>query len=519
MASRSQRHTEQLEQIRVAAEGNLETFIKLVAPHRVIGAVHSEIISWWNREEAKTHQLLLLPRAHQKSAMIAYRVAWEITRNPAVTILYISATANLAEKQLKAIKDVLTCPIYTKYWPDMVSPDEGKREKWAAGEISVDHPTRKLEGVRDATVSTAGLTKTITGLHCDIAVLDDVVVPENAYTGDGRSKVSAQYSMLAAVENPDAKEWVVGTRYHPKDLYSSLMSMELVVYDDDGVETDTEAVYEVSEYVVENLGDGTGEFIWPKQRRRDGKWFGFDARVLATKRAQYLDKTQFRAQYYNDPNDPDGTGIDSSKFQYYDRKHVTQEIGYWYHKDERLNVYASVDFAFSLNRKADYTAICVIGIDKKHNIYVLDVDRFKTDRISEYFSHILRLYNKWGFRRIRAEVTVAQAAIVKELKERYIKEQGIALSVDEYRPNRHEGHKDERMQAILEPRYDNGAIWHYKGGMCQILEEELILTHPPHDDVKDALASVIDIAVPPTRARRKNNNTNVVYSSRFGGLA
>lgn len=506
------------DRIRAAAEQDLETFIKLVAPHRMIGAVHEEIISWWAREEAKTHQLLLLPRAHQKSSLIAYRVAWYITQNPEVTILYISATANLAEKQLKAIKDILTCSKYREYWPEMIHLEEGKREKWSAGEISIDHPKRKAEGVRDPTVFTAGLTTGITGLHCDVAVLDDVVVKENAYTEDGRTKVSDQYSLLSSIENPDALEWVVGTRYHPKDLYSRLMEMEEEIYDDEGIEIGTNPVYEVKEYVVEDAGDGTGEFIWPRQRRADGKWFGFDIKVLSKKRAQYLDKTQYRSQYYNDPNDPEGNGIDSSSFQYYDRKHVTQEIGYWYYKNNRLNVYASVDFAFSLSKKSDYTAIVVIGIDKLNNVYVLDIDRFKTDRISEYFNHILRLYNKWGFRRIRAEVTVGQKAIVKELKERYIKEQGIALTVDEYRPSRYEGAKEERIQATLEPRYDNGAIWHYKGGMCQILEEELILAHPPHDDVKDALASVVDIAVAPTRARRSTANSNVVQFNRFGGF-
>ena len=114
--------------------------------------------------------------------MIAYRVAWWITKNPEVTILYISSTANLAEKQLKAIQDVLTCSAYTRYWPEMVNPQEGRREKWTAGEISVDHPKRKLEGVRDPTVFTAGLTTSITGLHCDIAVLDDVIVQERMPT-------------------------------------------------------------------------------------------------------------------------------------------------------------------------------------------------------------------------------------------------------------------------------------------------------------------------------------------------
>jgi len=78
--------------IKEAAESDLLTFIKLVAPHRVLGYIHESVCRWWTREEAGDHQLLLMPRDHQKSAMIAYGVAWEITRNPSTTILYISAT-------------------------------------------------------------------------------------------------------------------------------------------------------------------------------------------------------------------------------------------------------------------------------------------------------------------------------------------------------------------------------------------------------------------------------------------
>src|SRR5512138_3893428 len=95
------------DQVRQMAEADLETFIRLVHPNRVLGSVHCEVCRWWTRQDAKTHQVLLLPRDHGKSAMVAYRVAWEITRNPAVRILYISATATLAKKQLKFIKDIL----------------------------------------------------------------------------------------------------------------------------------------------------------------------------------------------------------------------------------------------------------------------------------------------------------------------------------------------------------------------------------------------------------------------------
>jgi hypothetical protein len=254
-----------VDQIRAAAENDLEVFIRLVSPDQVLGQCHADLLSWWTRQDSKTHQLVLFPRDHQKSRMVAYRVAWSLTKDPTLRVLYISATANLAEKQLGFIKGILTSEIFRRYWPDHVLADEGKRSKWTNSEIALDHPLRKKENVRDPSVFTGGLTTSLTGMHCDIAVLDDVVVYENAYTNEGRNKVKSQYSLLSSIEGAEAREWVVGTRYHPADLYNDLMSMSEDIYDKEFNKIAEEGIYEVFERSVEENGDGTGEFLWPRQ--------------------------------------------------------------------------------------------------------------------------------------------------------------------------------------------------------------------------------------------------------------
>ena len=101
----------------------------------------------------------------------------------------------------------------------------------------------------------------------------------------------------------------------------------------------------------------------------------------------------------------------------------------------------------------------------------------------------------------------------------YIVPNGLVLSIDEYRPSRHEGTKEERINATLGPRYDNLQVWHYKGGNCQVLEEDLSLQHPPHDDLMDALTAAVDVAKPPGRKGWHNKKkSNVVYHAKFGGL-
>jgi hypothetical protein len=514
---------EEARQIRETALQDLFFFARLVNPGYLYGDIHKEIFQWMQDYTLfgqgkidATNKLIMLPRAHLKSHMVATWAAWIITRHPEVTILYVSATSGLAETQLYAIKNILQSTVFTRYFPEYVHPQEGKREKWSQTAISIDHAKRKQEGVRDPTIATAGLTTNTTGWHADILIPDDLVVPENAYTEDGRDSVSKKASQFTSILNAGGFTMACGTRYHPSDIYADWKKQEFDIYDENDEVIGREHVWNIKEYAVEV----DGVFIWPRAiRSSDGKAFGFNNQVLAKIRAQYEDRIQFYAQYYNDPNDKDSNRIERSKFQYYDRKFLKQEGGNWYYKSKRLNVFAAVDFAFSLSKKSDNTAIVVIGVDEENYIYILDIDVFKSDKISEYFDHLSQLHSKWEFKKLRAEVTVAQAVIVRDLKDK-MRQEGLSISIDEHRPTRNEGTKAERIAAALEHRYDNMSVWHFKGGYTDVLEEELILARPAHDDIKDALASAVEIAVKPKRSRDNGDDTrNVIqFNSRFGGV-
>jgi phage terminase large subunit-like protein len=513
---------EEAKQIRETAMNDLFFFAKLVNPGYVYGEVHKEIFLWMQEYtlygQGSTHvtnKLIMLPRAHLKSHMVATWAAWIITRHPEVTILYVSATSGLAETQLFAIKNILESSVYSRYFPEYLHPQEGKREKWSQTAISIDHPKRRKEGIRDATISTAGLTTNTTGWHADILIPDDLVVPENAYTEDGRESVSKKASQFTSILNAGGFTMACGTRYHPSDIYADWKKQEFDIYDENDNIVDRVNVWDVKEYVVEV----DGVFIWPRTvRPSDGKSFGFNNQVLSKIRAQYEDRVQFFAQYYNDPNDAGSNRIDRSKFQYYDKKFLKQSDGHWFYRSRRLNVYAAIDFAFSMSKKADSTAIVVIGIDDEGFIYVLDIDRFKSDKIGEYFTRVAHLHSKWEFKKLRAEVTVAQAVIVRDLKDK-LRSEGLSLSIDEHRPTRNEGTKEERIAAALEHKYDSMSVWHFKGGYMDVLEEELVLARPPHDDIKDALASAVEIAVKPKTARHNETRDNIVaFHPRFGGV-
>jgi len=297
-----------------------------------------------------------------------------------------------------------------------------------------------------------------------------------------------------------------------------MMEMEEEVWEGNEV-VDTRLVYETFEKLIEDSPnrDGSGEYLWPKMKRYDGKTFGFDPQERARKYAKYLDKTQFFAQYYNDPSDPENMKIAPEYFQYFDREHVSLVDGQCFFGKKLVKVYAAIDFAVTTNKHSDYTAIVVVGVDDEGIYYVLDIVRFKTSRISDMFDRLVNLHMKWNFIKLRAETSAAQKVIVTQIKDT-MREKGIYFSIDEFNPTRHMGSKEERILNILLPRYESLAIYHYQGGNTAVLEDELTSHHPAHDDTIDALASAIDVAVKPIASRRRNTS-NVIYSNKkFGGF-
>lgn len=177
--------------IRERALEDLVFFAGLVNEGYVYGEIHRKIFRWMENytlfgrgDDLSSNKLIMLPRAHLKSHMVATWCAWVILRNPEVTILYLSATAELAETQLLSIQTILSGNVCMRFFPEYIHPQEGLRKRWSQRKITIDHPARAA--VRDPTVATAGLTTNTTGWHADIIIADDLVVPENAYTEDGR---------------------------------------------------------------------------------------------------------------------------------------------------------------------------------------------------------------------------------------------------------------------------------------------------------------------------------------------
>lgn len=504
-------------EVRNVAINSFEAFIRLSASYQILAHCHIAMCKW-AQEHDEENRLLLWPRDHGKSRYCAFYAAWQVVRDPATTIIYASATAEKAEEQLRFIKSILDNKVIRRYFPGLLATEEGRRETWNKTSIVIDHPERKRSGVVDSTIMTCGLEKTITGKHCKKLILDDVVVPENN-TETGRRDVNAWVAQAVSIMSADSSLLVVGTRYHPKDAYQHMMDM---TYDDpiedaEGEITTTEvAMFQIMMDDVEV----DGEFLWPRQQSKEGKYFGFSPTILAKKKAVYEslgEITQFYAQYYNDPNDKSTAPISRDLFKYYKKEEVEYVAGLWTIQGRPVWMYAAIDMAASTKEQSDYTVISVGAIDEDGNRYVVEIDRFKSGRTSEILERLRLMYERFQFKKLRIEAVSGFRLVAQDLADR-LTEMGIRIPIDLYIPPNTEG-KFARVNGILEPLYQTGAIYHYRGGNCQVLEDELVSVNPMHDDTKDSWAMTVDLMVKPIQ-RRQTQNTNVLsFNNRFGGVA
>lgn len=524
-----------LQELRDLCEQDLYTFACTMFPERMYGDVHKELFRWW--QEGKSDcQLALIPRDHQKSHCIMVYVAWKLTVQPDYTFVYVSANPRLAKKQLASIKSIFKKDLHRTLWPEHLNYEKGRTGKmehkpkgvWTQEEIELDHPKRLDKSIRDASVFATSVKSTNTGFHFHEVVFDDLVTDENYKSEAEKQDVIDCYKNFAKIATTNSKIKAVGTRYGLDDLYSMLKDMQFQDFDAEGNMTGMTPIWDIFERVVEDSlrRTGDGNFLWPRTVcPNTGESYGFDARQLSIKKAQLMidgDMTGFWSQYYNDPNDESMHRVTRDCFQYIDPRFLEQKNGTWFYNDKQLKLTAAADLAFSEGgganrRKRDYTAVIVIGRDTDGYVYVLDMDRFQTDKVEVYYKHIIDLHDYWGFREVYIE-TNNGGMIVKKFLEDEVRRQGGTLVVHGVPHTSHQGKKEERIAQALEPLYRNKSVYHVKGKYTRALEEEIMLPRPANDDLKDCLAMAVEQSKKPLgKGIRGHSGPRLQPVSRFGG--
>jgi hypothetical protein len=185
---------------------------------RVLGYELTEFHARWFQLQLDSRRTMILaPRGHGKSTIctVAYSL-WKLLQNRDARILVVSNTADQADALLGEMKlQVETSEPLRQLFGDL------RGGLWRANKLAIAGRTRIF---KEASVTSTGVEGAIISRHYDVIILDDVVDEENAGSANARRKLKSWYAkVLLPCLEPGGELHVLGTRYHPHDLYAGMM--------------------------------------------------------------------------------------------------------------------------------------------------------------------------------------------------------------------------------------------------------------------------------------------------------
>lgn len=441
---------------------------------RVLKPLHKRIIL---HESQHSHTLDLAPRGFGKSTVgdVDFCIT-KILRDPNVRIMIGSKTQTQAEAFLKEIRTHFEQNLdLIRVFGNLQS------RRWSDKEFTVN--TRTIIR-KEATVTALGASGAVVSKHFDIIMADDLVGFENARTELQRQKLKEWfYSALLPTLEPDGEIHVLGTRYHPSDLYQDFM--------DSGN-------YSVQVQRAINEKDGEEISLWEEK---------FSLETLRKIRAE-SGTIIFGMQYQNDVELAKGDIFKADYFRYYDSFDMTEDGDvYVYLKNDetgelikrKVKVYFGIDLAISQADSADYFVLFVVGIDGERNIYCLDYFRGRKT-FDGQFNTIIDYARKYPMvERIGVESVAYQMAMAQELR------RTTNLPVISIKTAKDKVSRAFRRSALFE----NGKVF-LRTNMHDFENELLLMSRngdQEHDDMFDAFDFAITVS--------EQNNVNVLDRSMF----
>lgn len=184
-------------------------------------SLHNDLAAFL--EQPVDKKLILVPRGHLKSSLIT--VVWAIQqmlRNPNIRILITNAVWDTARLFLREIAGLITDKSLLS---DIFGKFDGPKSKFTQDEITISQ--RTIGTIKEATITTAGIERALTGGHYDIILADDLVEENNINTKEQIHKVIRFYENSLDLLDPGGQMIIVGTRWSIGDLYGHLIETEM----------------------------------------------------------------------------------------------------------------------------------------------------------------------------------------------------------------------------------------------------------------------------------------------------
>jgi len=418
--------------------------------------------------------LLLLPRGTFKSSLITIGFTLQMALNDSdCRTLIDSETYGKSKNFLAEIKGHLEGnqkyrAIYKHIWGKY--PDANKKDgscRWTDAAVDLSSRTKVT---KEPSISCSGVDRSINGMHYDLIVEDDLHSEKNTTNKEQIQQVIDHRNLANSLLDPGKPKITIGTRWDFQDAYNDVLVRQRASYNimvRKAIEDDD------SLFFPERL---TKEFL-AEQRRDQGAYI-------------------YSCQYQNSPVDDETATFKHSYF-----KNIKWDLV----KDKPINWCVAVDPSME-GPYSDYAAFVLAGLDAEGNLYVRQLHRAKMN-----YAGIITLmfdwYQRYEPRRMALETIATQSNISYMLNAEQ-KQRGIWLPLKEIKSR--SSSKEDRIRALA-AYYEYGRAHHIEE--CNQLEDlEYELTHFPKgatDDIIDALATILEIATPPSHKQRYSRDEKI----------
>ena len=214
---------DKIEKIQWRCENDLWFLCKEILEWDILGKFHEVECGNIDRIVLDHRKCLFLwPREHLKTTILTIsKTIQEILKSKGtIRILIANATADNAHLMLGQIKEIILHNEFLNLVYPWLKPKNIRQSVWREDAIKLD--TAESVKKKENTVDAIGVGGNIVSRHYDIAILDDLVNPDNAKTAHGREEVITWYKYLLSIVGRKARVWAIGTRYHYYDLYDFL---------------------------------------------------------------------------------------------------------------------------------------------------------------------------------------------------------------------------------------------------------------------------------------------------------
>jgi hypothetical protein len=280
----------------------------------------------------------LWAREHYKSTIITFAgIIQEIIRDPDITIGIFAHNRPAAKSFLRQIKEEMEANnLLKQLFPEIFWQDPARESpKWSLDDGII---VKRRSNPKEATVEAWGLVDGMpTGKHFRLLCYDDVVTEKSVGTPEMIAKTTEMFELSDNLGAIGGDVWIIGTRYHFADTYGHILK--------NGITRERRHAA-----TRDGTFDGTPVFLtedaWARKKARQS------ASIIASQ--QLLNPL---------------AGSEA--------KFSLQWLKYWIVRPRRLTVYILCDPGKRETRRADNTAIAVIGVDVNRKKYLLDGWRHK----------------------------------------------------------------------------------------------------------------------------------------------